>query len=680
MERVPDAYYPNGILDRKAATYQGLHGKEDAPFHLTLVGNANVGKSVIFNQLTGLNQFVGNWPGKTVTWAEGNAYFNGAHFKIADLPGIYSLSTYSLEEIVSREHIVDKPPDFLVNVVDSTNLERNLFFTIQLLLLDAAPVIVVLNQWDLARSKGLDIDIARLGQILGCPVIPAVAVHGRGVHEILEVVMAYEDHTDQIVPPEIRFGKEVEERLNKIEALIQDFDSKYPARFAALKLLERDEEMLQYYNELDESVIFEINKIAQELEDIHGENSAAIVAAEIYNIVHNIVFQVQQIEHKIEKPSLADRLDHVTTHSVWGYVILAAVLFGMYWTVFTVGGWIADLIDALYGWLSEFVYEAWGADATAVRVLWDGGFGGFMGAVGGVLPFVFMFYFLMEILQDSGYLPRAAFLMDQFMHRVGLHGKSIIPIILGFGCNVPGCTACRILETEREKRLSMYTTSMVPCAAVTTVVMGLVGRYLGIWWAFLLYVVNFVIIIILGRIAYVVAKGENTELIIELHDFRKPNMNVIAKQTWFRGKEFVVKALPLIVVVGILMEILYIFDLLAPLNQALAPVTVFWLGLPIGVGVFLLYGILRKELTLLLLVNFAAGMGLAVNEYLSPLQMIIFALVTMLYVPCLATIIVMAKEAGWKFALLVTIAEIAAALLVGGIIHWIHELYLLSMP
>jgi ferrous iron transport protein B len=200
--------------------------------------------------------------------------------------------------------------------------------------------------------------------------------------------------------------------------------------------------------------------------------------------------------------------------------------------------------------------------------------------------------------------------------------------------------------------------------------MGLVGYYLGLQWAFLLYIINFAVIIVLGRIAYKVAKGQNTELIIELHDFRRPNMNVIVKQTWFRGKEFVNRALPLIVVIGIFLQILIQLNILNPINGVLAPVTVFWLGLPVGVGIFLLYGVLRKELTLVLLGNFVLALDLTMPQYMSPLQMIVFCLVIMLYVPCMATIVMMGKEAGWKFAGFVTLVEIGVALLLGGLINW----------
>ncbi|MHA1297208.1 MAG: nucleoside recognition domain-containing protein, partial [Promethearchaeota archaeon] len=301
--------------------------------------------------------------------------------------------------------------------------------------------------------------------------------------------------------------------------------------------------------------------------------------------------------------------------------------------------------------------------------------GGFIGAISGVLVYVAPFFLTIEILQDSGYLPRAAFLMDKIMHVMGVHGKTIITMILGFGCNVPACAGCRIMETEREKKISMALTSLIPCAATMTVVLGLVGRYLGLYWLMALFVINFVIILIVGRILNKLLPGECTELIMEMHEYRKPNVKVILKQTWLRTKEFVYKALPIIVILGFFLEVLLILNALAPLNFVLTPITVYWLGLPAVTGIFLIYGILRKELTLVLLSIFAQNLGLTVAQLLTPAQMIIFSLVTMLYIPCLATIIIIAKLSSWKYALQISLLEISLAILIGGFLHFIFIIF-----
>jgi len=702
------------------------NGKYKDSINIALAGNPNVGKSVIFNQLTGLSQTIGNWPGKTVERMEGYLDFLGYHFNIVDLPGIYSISTYSLEEIVSREYIVSDEVDLIINVIDATNLERNLFFTFQLLELKV-PMILAINQMDILRKRKIDLDFEELERIFKLPVLPVVAVHGTGVHQLLEeaIEMAVYRHThshfngsepeecthhghdhyreehvhDKVETwPSLKkefefpdlssilsFGKEVE---TKIKELIKEINQNneyfssfhYPSRFLAIKLLEDDEEIKKIFDEDNETrkIVELANNYRKKLEDYHGEDIHTIISSEIYNNIHQIIEKVVHIKskEKIKKISLADKIDHLTTHSFWGYVILAFVIFGIYAFTFIIGDLLGGLIELIYEDLSLMVYDAYGENNIWVKIFWNGGVGGFFGALGGVLVYVIPFFLIIEILQDSGYLPRAAFLMDRIMHAIGVHGKTIIPMILGFGCNVPACAGCRIMETEREKKISIVLTSLIPCAAVMVVVMGLVGRYLGLFWLLFLFAINFSVILLVGRVLNKTMPGVCTELIMEMHEYRVPNYNVITKQTWLRSKEFIYKALPLIIVLGITLEILLELRALDPINIILSPITVFWLGLPIVTGVFLIYGILRKELTLILLALLASSMGLTLLELMTPIQMIVFCLVTMLYIPCFATIIIIAKQTSWKYALQISFMEISVALLIGGLIHFSYIFFI----
>jgi len=665
------------------------HKHKDS-INIALAGNPNVGKSVIFNQLTGLSQTIGNWPGKTVEKMEGKLDFLGYHFNIVDLPGIYSLSTFTLEEIVSREFIVSEEVDLIINVIDATNLERNLFFTFQLLELNV-PIILAMNQMDILHKRNIDLDFEKLEKIFKLPVLPVVAGHGLGVHQLLEKAIEvvkyrhphlnYENSEYEIPDLSVilSFGKEVE---NKINDLIKNIsvdrksvvNSHYPPRFLAIKLLEEDEEIYKIFenHESTSDIIQLADSFRKELEEIHGEDISTVISSEIYNNINKIVEQVLiiQSEKQIKKITLADKLDHLTTHSVWGYVILILVILGIYIFTFSIGDFLGGLLDEEYGIWSESIYSLYGENLLGVKILWDGGVGGLIGAIGGVLVYVIPFFLIIEILQDSGYLPRAAFLMDRVMHTVGVHGKSIIPMILGFGCNVPACAGCRIMETEREKKISIVLTSLVPCAATMTVVMGLVGRYLGLSWVLFLFIINFSVILIVGRILNKTMPGTCTELIMEMHEYRMPNYNVILKQTWLRSKEFVYKALPIIIILGITLEILLIFNALEPINVILSPISVIWLGLPMAVGIFLIYGILRKELTLVLLALFAENLGLTLVELLTPIQMITFSLVTMLYIPCFATVIIIAKQTNWKYALQISFLEISLAIIIGGIVNW----------
>jgi ferrous iron transport protein B len=658
--------------------------KYDNEINIALAGNPNVGKSVIFNQLTGLSQTVGNWPGKTVERMEGHLEFLGYHFNLVDLPGIYSLSTFSLEEIVSREYIVSDEVDLIINVVDVTNLERNLFLTLQLLELKV-PLIIAFNQMDLLRKRKRDLDFKKLKQFFDCPVVPIVAVHGVGVHKLLEESIFLVENRNKCVPsPDLTsFGKEIEDKINIIiEELnnLSDFESKsqYPARFLAIKLLENDDNLINYVEKLlNFPVINKIKSLRNELEELHGEDINTIISSEIYNNIIKVTEKVL-IEKEVEGikgKNFADIVDHLTTHSIWGYFILIMVLLGIYLFTFTIGNYLGDLLNNSYSMWTAQVYELFPDTNLLVKILWDGAMGGFIGAVSGVLVYVIPFFFTIELLQDSGYLPRAAFMMDKIMHVLGVHGKTVITMVLGFGCNVPACAGCRIMETEREKKISIALTSLIPCAAVMTVVMGLVGRYVGLGWVLVLFIINFGTILIVGRILNKTMPGACTELIMEMHAYRTPNYKVIFKQTWVRSKEFIFRALPIIIILGIILEVLFLFRVLEPVNLILSPITVFWLGLPAVTGIFLIYGILRKELTLVLLAIFAENIGLTITQLLNPFQMITFSLVTMLYIPCFATIIIIAKQTSWKYAIQISFLEISLALLIGGIVNFSFLLF-----
>ncbi|MBY9017774.1 MAG: ferrous iron transport protein B [Candidatus Lokiarchaeota archaeon] len=666
--------------------------EEKRTINIALAGNPNVGKSVIFNQLTGLSQTIGNWPGKTVERMEGYLEFLGYHFNIVDLPGIYSLSTYTLEEIVSREYIVSEDVDIIINVIDVTNLDRNLFLTFQLIEL-GVPLILAFNQMDILRKRNRDLDFQKIEKLIHLPALPVVAVHGTGVHELLEkaieMLVAKDSKSKSKTDPNIKsltsFGKEIEE---KIDILVKDLEknydprekSPYPKRFLAIKLLENDEEIYDLVNNNQETNFLSNVEVQRNaLEDLHGEDITTIISSEIYTNIQSLTDKII-INKPIKKKKVknyADIFDHLTTHSIWGYVILIMVLLGIYLFTFSVGDFLGGLIDELFTAWSEQIYLNYNEDNILVNIFWDGGFGGLIGAIGGVLVYVIPFFITIEILQDSGYLPRAAFLMDRAMHAMGVHGKTVITMVLGFGCNVPACAGCRIMETEREKKISIALTSLVPCAAVMTVVLGLVGRHVGLEWVLILFLINFLVIFLVGRILNKTMPGTCTELIMEMHAYRTPNYKVIFKQTWIRTKEFVYKALPIIIILGIVLEILFILNLLEPVNFILSPITVIWLGLPALTGVFLIYGILRKELTLVLLAILAENLGLTIAQLLSPIQMITFSLVSMLYVPCFATIIIIAKQTNWKYALQISILEISIALLIGGIVNFSFFLFVI---
>ena len=628
---------------------------------IALAGNANVGKSVIFNHLTGLHQHIGNWPGKTVERAEGTLHFKGYTIDIVDLPGIYSLSTYSLEELVSRKYIAVEKPDVVINVVDASVLERNLFFTLQLMELET-PMVIALNQMDIAKSKGIKIDIKKLEHLLGIPVMPTVAVKGVGIDKLLEKAIETIEKEPLKKRPKVMYGEEVEEKISKLVEKMKSVHFVYPPRYVAIKLLEGDEEIEREIQRINPQITSTAKKLAAEIESIHGHGCSTVITSERYEAAGCIARAAQKLVSPI-KPTKVERLHNFTTHKVTGYLTLVLSLLLIFYAIFTFGGYTSGLLsDVLYG-LEPLFASAFGTEIVGA-LIWGGVMEGLIAGITIVLPYIIPFYLILYVLENSGYLSRIAFLMDNVMHKIGLHGKAFIPIMLGFGCNVPACLGCRIMETQRERLLAAFVVTLVPCAATTVIILGLVGNFLGIYWALALYLFNFLIIFVLGRLAFKVVPGEPTALIMEMHDYRWPHMKTILKQTWFRVAEFIKIAFPLIIVGSFALKLADVSGLLEPIAAVLSPVTVGWLGLPAITGITLIFGVLRKELSLVMLAALLAPGGLAI---LTPVQMVVFTLVAMFYIPCIATIAALVRDFGWKKALFVTVFEIAFAILVGGI-------------
>ncbi len=631
----------------------------DKKIVIALAGNANVGKSVIFNYLTGLHQHIGNWPGKTVEKAEGTLHYKGYTIDIIDLPGIYSLSTYSLEEIVSRDYIAIDKPDIVINVVDASVLERNLFFTIQLLELET-PLIIALNQADMAEKKGIEINTTKLQKLFGVPAILTIAVKGIGIYKLIDKAIEVIEGKEKLKPVKIEYSTELEKRVQKILPLIEKIKIKYPPRWVAIKLLEGDEEITKKARSQDKSIIIAVKILSEELEKIFNEETSTLVTSERYNIVNRAVAQAQNITEP--KSSWVEKLDDITTHKIYGYPIMILVLASLLVWTFTIGGWLSTWLSDIFANLESVEPNVSG---PIMDVLWNGAFAGLVAGVTLVIPFVLPFYLILTIIEDSGYLTRIAFLMDNAMHKMGLHGKAIIPLILGYGCNVPAIFACRIMETNRERLIAAFVVTLIPCAAVTIVVLGLVAAFVSIQWALALYILNIFFIFILGRLAFKALPGEPTGLIMEIPPYRKPILSNIAKQTWTRTKSLVYFVFPIYIIGSAGIQILYVLGIIEPIGDAMSPLTVTWLGLPAITGVLLIFGLIRKELIIIMLATMFSTTNFA--EVLSSNQMIVFAIVTMLYIPCIATIGTLVKEFGWKQALYITIFEIGFAIFIGGL-------------
>jgi ferrous iron transport protein B len=389
------------------------------------------------------------------------------------------------------------------------------------------------------------------------------------------------------------------------------------------------------------------------------------MSAERYQVADRIATEVISLRAPGEGPqkkSLTDTLDQIALHPVLGYLAVIAVIGGLLVWTFLIG---AQVSAFLAEFLSQFEQYEPVITGPLINILWNGAFTGFVAGVTLIIPYVLPFYILLAVIEDSGYLTRISVMLDRGMHKLGLHGKAIIPLILGYGCNVPACYSCRIMETPKQKLLAAFLVTLVPCTARTVVILGLVAAFVNIWWALALYAFDILLIIVVGRFAFKAVPGESVGLIMEMPDYHIPSITVVLKQTWARTKSLVWIVFPAYIIGSAVLQALYAGGILEPVNALLAPVTVLWLGLPAVVGITLIFGIVRKELTILTLAvifgttNFAAIM--------SPVQLIVLALVSMLYIPCISVILVLASEFGWKNALAISVTEIVMAIAIGGI-------------
>ncbi len=560
-------------------------GKTDNQLTFALAGNANVGKSVIFNQLTGANQIIGNWPGKTVERAEGTLSYEGYEIKIVDLPGIYSFSTFSMEELVSRDYIALEKPDVVINVVDASVLERNLFFTLQLLEMQV-PLVLCLNQVDVAKSKGMIIDKDKLQETLGVPVVFVVATRGEGIYELMGE--AVNVALSKSKTKHLKYRRELEENIEKLKQVIEKahLSLQYPPRWLAIKLLEGDAEIVKLVSTQSKVVIDYSVVISKELSSNFQEACFSIIASERYALASSIT--ASALKQSEVKSTFSEKLDWLTTHRVLGYFTSVGVIAGLLLWTFFVGNGLSHLISGVLNFIRP-VNPALSASQPLLGIVLNGVWGGLTAGLTLIIPFVFPFYFLLAIVEDSGILTRVAFMMDSAMHKIGLHGKALIPIILGYGCSVPAIHACKIMETRRERLLAAFAITFAPCSARTIVLFGMVGLFVGIEWALFLYVVDIAIIFALGKVAMKVVPGKSTGLIMEMSSFKWPSLRVVAKQTWARTKSIIYIVFPIYIVGSAFVQALYVYNVITPISNALSPLTVTWLGLPVAAGILLVH-------------------------------------------------------------------------------------------
>lgn len=644
---------------------------------IALAGQPNMGKSTIFNLLTGLNQHVGNWPGKTVEKKEGHFTHNEKLIHLIDLPGTYSLSANSPEEIIARNYILQNKPDLVVAVVSAANLERSLYLASELIVLET-PVIIALNMIDVAEQEGIKVDAKILEAAIGVPVIPMIASKASGVRDLL-------DYVDQFMAGNLNFNpklpnisedhQHVKELIDQlIDGFVPDF---YPKNWASMKLLEGDVEI---YEILKTVLPLERWETIDEILKKHEDAGLAIASGRYDWIERNLRAAVAR--PKLGQVGITDRIDQIATHPVGGLVLLAIILGLVFWVTFTIGTPIQEWMDGKLLLPLAVMAETWLLDAPpwVISLFVDGLIGG-VGAVITFLPIIIIFFAAFGFLEDIGYMARAAYVMDNFMHWMGLHGKSFLPLFLGFGCNVPAVMGTRVIESWPARILTILLSPFVPCSARMAVIAFIAPAFFGdkaflISWGLILasIVVLLIVGVVLNKIFF---NGERTAFIMELPLYHIPNWRSAIVLIWQRSLSFLKHAGTIILMMSIVVWALSEFpsgeletSFLAQIGKIFLPIGN-WMGLDWKLTVALLTSFMAKEnaiATLGVLFGRTEEMGLlqTISSTYTPAVGLAFMVVTLLFIPCVATVAVIKQETGsWKWTLtnilVMLVVSVAAA-------------------
>lgn len=626
------------------------HGKT---FKVALVGQPNVGKSSLFTRLTGVGVISSNYPGTTVEFDEGVVTRNGKTVSVHDLPGTYSMSGNSDDEKVVLRDLWEGRNDTVILVADATNLVSSLVLCFEALEL-GLPTIIALTKIDEARKRNR-IDIDALSGILGVPVMPVSSKTSEGVDALADAVCEGRARASGF---RVEYMPDIEKAIVALEDGLPD-NLKFNKRGVAVKLLEESEPFDKMIGTDLKHTVAVMKKLYR---DGTGQSLAVGIASSRYAEAESIVSDV--VSESDTKPSLADRISDVMITPVTGIPILLAVCLVILTTIVYVGSFLDGVVSSVYEAVVGTAIIDLGGDSefwTAVLTGIDGSIQAIMSLV---IPYIMVFYIILGILEDSGYLTRAVVLLDRTMHHFGLHGGSFIPIIVGLGCNVPAIMAVRTVQSRREKViLSSMIVMAVPCSAQMAIIMGATGSYSGIVYAFGILVMLVCLAVVTGVLMNRFMKYEPSNLAMELPDLQVPSAKNVLFKTWYRIKDFFYIAFPLLVVGSIVVELLLQYDLLDVIVDPLSPVIVGMLGLPAVCSIAFIVGILRKEMALGML-QILAG-GVALEAFMTPDQFVVFGVVMAVYMPCVATLITMWREIGWKETIGVSVLSIVVAILLG---------------
>lgn len=651
-------------------------------FTIALVGNPNCGKTTIFNGITGTNQHVGNWPGVTVEKKEGCLKYNGIEYNIVDLPGTYSLGAYSDDEIVARDFILKEHPNVVINVVDGTNIERNLYLTTQLMEM-GVNIVVALNMIDELESNGISVDIEKLSKELGVPVVATSASKKIGINDLvkktIETINMNEKATNKI-----NYGQILQREISRLKSFIEENIKglPYPGEWIAIKLLEKDPYVIDIINKYENSnIIHEVERSIEEITNSSMEPELQIVDKR-YNFIGKVV------KKSITKPNeyietTTDKIDKILTHKWLGLPIFAIIMFLVYQLTFKIGqDLLGSIVESAFGILGGKL-EVFLQNINAPKVLISFMVDGIMGGIGSVLtfmPLIMIMYMLLGILEDSGYMARAAYVMDRIMRALGLHGKTFISMIVGSGCNVPGIMATRTLDSKQDRMIAILINPFISCGARLPVYLVFISAFFkekGGLILFVLYAIGILVALIMGKIfSKTLFKGESSYFLMELPPYRIPTLRNVSLNMWDKVSGFLKKAGTIIFAVVTLLWVLSVLpygvepysaqSILGRIGSFIAPIFK-----PAGFGTWeasvgLFAGIAAKEAVVATLgmvysgISEGAGLVDAIRESFTPLTAFSFMIMTLLYTPCAATVGTIKKEtnsAKWTiFAVLYTFA------------------------
>lgn len=687
--------------------------------NVALVGNPNCGKTSLFNIASGAHEHVGNYSGVTVDAKEGFFDFQGYHFRIVDLPGTYSLSAYTPEELYVRKHIIEETPDVIINVADSSNLERNFYLTTQLIDMNVR-MVIALNMYDELESSGNKLDYIKLSQLIGVPMIPTVCRRGEGIDQLFHVIIGIYEGGDFLsqkgeirseiledlrdwhktyVPDHefgshkeeedarprgymrhihINHGPELERSIEEVKKAIsqnEDIRHKYSTRFLSIKLLENDKEIENFISTLPngKEIIAIRNKETLRIRKVMNEDSEQAITDAKYGFITGALKETFTDNH-LEKEQTTRVIDSIVTHRIWGYPIFFLFLYIMFEGTFVLGDYPMQGIEWLVDQLGNLIRNNM-AEGPLKDLLIDGIIGG-VGCVIVFLPNILILYFFISILEDSGYMARAAFIMDKIMHRMGLHGKSFIPLIMGFGCNVPAIMATRTIEDRKSRLITMLVNPLMSCSARLPIYLVMIGAFFPNCASFMLlciYTAGILLAVIMARIfSKFLVKGEDSPFVMELPPYRMPTSKSIMRHTWEKGAQYLKKMGGIIMIASIIIWFLGYYpqhdayesvaeqqenSYIGQIGKAIEPV-IKPLGFDWKLGIGLISGVGVKELVVSTLGVLYTNEGDVENVNLSnlipitPLVALAYMLFVLIYFPCIATFAAIKQESGsWKWAI-----------------------------